>query len=335
MKTAVLFVVMLLVLIIPHEWGHLIVAKLCGVKVNEFSIGMGPLLFKRQKGETQYSVRLLPLGGYCALEGEEEAVDDPRSYSSKTPLQKIAILLAGVTMNIIIAVLAVTLAYAISGVPSNVLSAVTPDSPAAAAGIQAGDRIVEIDGTRINSWDDVITAVDGYHEGDRMEVVYVRDGSTKEAFLVPEYDSKTQRYMIGIVAGTTRSPVACIRNGILSTWEMNKMMLGAFQNMIRKGINKDDVAGPVGLVRVVDQASSYGIGSYLMLLALVSLNLAIFNIIPIPGLDGGKIFFIILKMISLGRINDDMEYKATVVGMALLLALFVFITYNDIMNIVK
>ena len=95
---------MLLVLIIPHEWGHMIVAKLCGVKVNEFSVGMGPLIFKKQKGETQYSVRLLPLGGYCAMEGEEEAVDDPRSYSSKTPLQKIAILLAGVTMNILLQV---------------------------------------------------------------------------------------------------------------------------------------------------------------------------------------------------------------------------------------
>ena len=143
MKTAILFVVMLLVLIIPHEWGHLIVAKLCGVRVNEFSVGMGPLLFKKQKGETQYSVRLLPLGGYCSLEGEEEAVDDPRSYSSKTPLQKIAILLAGVTMNIIIAILAMTLAYAISGIPSNTLSAVTPDSPAAEEGVQEGEKIIE------------------------------------------------------------------------------------------------------------------------------------------------------------------------------------------------
>ena len=112
-----------------------------------------------------------------------------------------------------------------------------------------------------------------------------------------------------------------------------EMMLQAFQGMIRKGVHKDDVAGPVGLVRVVGQASSYGIESYLMLLALVSLNLAFFNIIPIPGLDGGKIFFILLKVISGGRINDDMEYKATVVGMALLIALFVLVTYNDIMNI--
>lgn len=335
MKTAILFVVMLLVLIIPHEWGHLIVAKLCGVRVNEFSVGMGPLLFKKQKGETQYSVRLLPLGGYCSLEGEEEAVDDPRSYSSKTPLQKIAILLAGVTMNIIIAILAMTLAYAISGIPSNTLSAVTPDSPAALAGLQAGDTIIEIDGIKIRDWNSVVTAVDGYHEGDKMEIVYRRDGKTQEVFLTPDYDEENQRYMVGVVAGTTRNPLMCIKSGFTSTWEMNKMMLMTFQSMIRKGVKSDDVAGPVGLVRVVGQASSYGIASYLMLLALVSLNLAIFNIIPIPGLDGGKIFFILLKLISGGRITDDMEYKATVAGMALLLALFVLVTYNDIMNIFR
>ncbi len=325
---------MLLILVIPHEWGHLIVAKLCGVKVNEFSVGMGPLLFKKQKGETQYSVRLLPLGGYCAMEGEEEAVDDPRSYSSKTPLQKIAILLAGVTMNIIIAILAVTLAYLIAGIPSTTLGSVTPDSPAAAAGLQAGDKIIEIDGTEIRKWDDVVTTIDGYHKGDKMEIVYSRDGKSRSAFLTPAYDEKEDRYMVGIVAGMTRNPIECIKAGFTTTWELNKMMIGAFQSMIKKGVNKDDVAGPVGLVRVVNQTASYGFTSYLMLLALVSLNLAFFNIIPIPGLDGGKIFFILLKLISGGRINDDMEYKATIVGMALLLAMFVFVTYNDIMNLV-
>jgi regulator of sigma E protease len=140
--------------------------------------------------------------------------------------------------------------------------------------------------------------------------------------------------MVGIVAGVTRNPVQCLTGGIRTTWEINKMMIGAFQSMIKNGIGKDDVSGPVGLVRVVNQSASYGFTSYMMLLALVSLNLAFFNIIPIPGLDGGKIFFILLKLISGGRINDEWEYKATVVGMALLLALFVFVTYNDIMNIV-
>ena len=139
--------------------------------------------------------------------------------------------------------------------------------------------------------------------------------------------------MVGIVAGISRNPATCLKQGVTYTWEINKMMLGAFQSMIKGGVSKDDVAGPVGLVRVVNQSASYGITSYLMLLALVSLNLALFNVLPIPGLDGGKIFFIILKVISGGRINDDMEYKATIVGMAILLALFVFVTYNDIMNI--
>ena len=325
---------MLLVLVIPHEWGHLIVAKLCGVKVNEFSVGMGPLLFKKQKGETQYSVRLLPLGGYCAMEGEEEAVDDPRSYSSKTPLQKIAILLAGVTMNVLIAILAVTISYAVAGMPSTTLSQVTPDSPAQIAGIQAGDTIISIDGVETKVWGDVVRVIDGYHEGDKMEIVYRRDGNTQTAFLTPAFDEKEQRYMVGIVAGVTRNPGMCITGGLTSTWEINKMMLGAFQSMIKRGVRKDDVTGPVGLVKAVNQTASYGATSYLMLLALVSLNLAFFNIIPIPGLDGGKIFFILLKIISGGRINDDMEYKATLVGMALLIALFVFITYNDIMNLV-
>ena len=325
---------MLLVLIIPHEWGHLIVAKLCGVKVNEFSVGMGPLLFKTQKGETQYSVRLLPLGGYCAMEGEEEAVDDPRSYSSKTPLQKIAILLAGVTMNVLIAILAITISYAVAGMPSNTLGSVTPDSPAEAAGIRAGDKIIMVDGTDTRTWNEVVAAIDEYHKGDKMEIVYRRDGKTQTAFLTPAYDEKEQRFMVGIVAGVTRNPAQCLSGGIKTTWEINKMMIGAFQSMIKNGIGKDDVSGPVGLVRVVNQSASYGFTSYMMLLALVSLNLAFFNIIPIPGLDGGKIFFILLKLISGGRINDDMEYKATVVGMALLIALFVFVTYNDIMNIV-
>ena len=143
---------MLLVLVIPHEWGHMIVAKLCGVKVNEFSVGMGPLLFQRQKGETMYSVRALPLGGFCSMEGEEEAVDSPTSYSSKTNLQKVAILLAGVTMNVLIAVLVSIIVVAITGFPSNTLEEVTQGSPAEKAGLMAGDKIVEIDGTAVKDW---------------------------------------------------------------------------------------------------------------------------------------------------------------------------------------
>lgn len=335
MVTAVLYILMLLIMVIPHEWGHLIVAKLCDVKVNEFSVGMGPLLFKKQRGETQYSVRLLPLGGYCAMEGEEAASNDPRSYSSKSNLQKTAILLAGVTMNIIIATIMMTLVLEVSGMASTKLASVIKDSPAAEAGLEAGDRITAIDGTAIRSWSDITDCINSYHKGDKMEIEYVRDSKHSTVFLTPELNTEENRYMIGITPQVTRNPLYCIPAGIMSTWNLNKMMLGAFKQMFTGGFNKDDVAGPVGLVKVVNTTKSYGFTSYLLLLAMVSLNLAFFNILPIPGLDGGKIFFIILKVLSGGRINDDMELKATIMGMGLLIAFVVFITFNDISNLIK
>lgn len=323
----------MLVLVIPHEWGHMIVARLCGVKVNEFSVGMGPLLFKKKKGDTQYSVRLLPLGGYCLMEGEEEAVDSPTSYSSKTNAQKIAILLAGVTMNIIIALVAVTLALCVSGVVTTTLDSVTPDSPAARGGLQAGDTIVAVDGVKTDTWEKVVAAIDSYSgEGD-VVITYRRDGQTADAVITPEYNEELQGYKIGIVASTTKNVFKCARYGPATTWELNKAMLLGFRMLFTGKLHKEDIAGPVGLVKVVDQAADYGIAPYLTLLALVSLNLALFNILPIPGLDGGKIFFIILKIISRGRITDDMEYKATVAGMIVLLTLFALITVNDVMNL--
>ena len=324
---------MLLILVIPHEWGHMIVAKLCGVKVNEFSVGMGPLLFKKQKGETQYSIRLLPLGGYCAMEGEEEASDDPRSYSNKSNLQKIAILLAGVTMNVIIAIIVMILVVAISGVTTNSIESVSPGSPAEAAGLQAGDTIVEINGKKVDDWDGVISGISEYDGTEKLEIVYIHDGERVTSFLEPEYSEEDGRYLIGIISHMARDPATCVVNGVKSTWELNKMMLSAFGMLFNRGITADDVSGPVGLVKVVNQTTQYGISSYLMLLALVSLNLALFNIIPIPGLDGGKIFFILLKIISRGKINDEWEYRATLVGMTLLIALFIFVTVNDVHNL--
>ena len=324
---------MLLVLVIPHEWGHMIVAKLCGVKVNEFSVGMGPLLFKKQKGDTQYSVRLLPLGGFCMMEGEDQAVDSPVSYSSKTYPQKIAILLAGVTMNVIIAILAVTISICASGVVTNTIDKVNTDSPAAEAGLEAGDAIVAINGNATPEWQDVVAGISSYKEGEVLELTYSRDGTETTTEIVPEYSNEIDGYAIGITAGVTHNFIKCAKLGPITTWNLNKAMLQSFAMLFTGNISRNDVAGPVGLVKVVDTAADYGFSSYMILLALVSLNLALFNVLPIPGLDGGKVFFILLKIISRGKINDDMEYKATVVGMVLLLTIFVLITVNDVMNL--
>ena len=333
MKTAILFLIMLLVLVIPHEWGHMTVARWCGVKINEFSVGMGPLIFKKKKGDTQYSLRLLPLGGYCAMEGEEESVDSPTSYSSKSNAQKIAILLAGVTMNIIIAVIAVTISLCIAGVVVNTLDSVVPGSPADKAGLQAGDTIIAINGEKTGTWEQVAEKISSYKEGETLEITYRRGSETGTASVTPEYSDENGGYMIGIVAGTTNDFWTCAKMGPATTWELNKSLIQGFKMLFTGHVGRDDIAGPVGLVKIVGAASDYGPASYLMLLAIVSLNLAIFNLIPIPGLDGGKIFFILLKIISGGRINDDMEYKATVIGMAVLLTLFALITINDVMNL--
>lgn len=333
MKTAILFVVMLLVLIIPHEWGHMTVARWCGVRILEFSVGMGPLIFKKQKGNTQYSVRLLPLGGFCMMEGEEEAVDSTTSYSSKSYPQKAAILLAGVTMNVIIAVIAVTIALCANGVLTNSLGSVVEGSPAEAAGLKAGDTIVAVNGESTGSWEKVSENISAYDGEGSLEVTYKRDGEAVTVSVVPEYSEENRSYMIGVSAGVTRNFWQCAKQGPATTWELNKSMLEGFRMLISGKAGMDEVSGPVGLVKVVDTAAEYGFGSYMILLALVSLNLALFNLLPIPGLDGGKIFFIILKLISGGRINDDMEYKATVAGMVLLLTLFVLITMNDVRNL--
>ena len=324
---------MLLVLVIPHEWGHMTVARWCGVKINEFSVGMGPLIFKKKKGDTQYSLRLLPLGGYCAMEGEEESVDSPTSYSSKSNLQKVAILLAGVTMNIIIAVLAVTISLCIAGVVTNSLDSVVPGSPADKAGLQAGDKIIAINGDNTGTWEKVVEGISSSEEGATLEVTYKRGNETGKVSVTPEYSEETGNYMIGIVAGTTKDFLTCVRLAPVTTWELNKSLIESFKLLFTGHVSRNDIAGPVGLVKIVDTAADYGIAPYLMLLAIVSLNLAIFNLIPIPGLDGGKIFFILLKIISGGRINDDMEYKATVIGMIVLLTLFALITLNDVMNL--
>lgn len=326
---------MMLVLIAPHEFGHFIVAKLCDVKVNEFSVGMGPLLFKRKKGETQYSIRAIPIGGYCAMEGEEEKSSNPRAYNNKSSLQKTVILLAGVTMNVVIALLACTIAYQISGVPINKLDSVVKNSPAYEAGIQAGDKVIEVEGVKTNTWLAVTEAISNYEPGEKLELTIKRDGVERNVYLTPELNEEKGSYTIGIVAGVTSNPITCISYGASLTKTLSVQMIKSFQMLFSGQIGKDEVSGPVGLVKVVDETASAGVTAYLVLLALVSLNLALINLLPIPGLDGGKLLFIILKIISFGRINDDMENRATLAGMVFLLGLFIFITINDIGNLFR
>ena len=326
---------MMLVLIAPHEFGHFIVAKLVGVKVNEFAIGMGPLIWQKQKGETKYSLRLIPIGGYNAMEGEDEDSEDPRGFNCQTPLKRIAILIAGVTMNVLIAIIICTIIVQMSGVAINQLASVTPGSPAAVAGLQAGDKITAVNGETTKSWTDVTTAIDKFDPDneDSIELSVRRGGQQLTTTVVPEFNKDEGRYMVGITCAISKNPIRCLGGGLQLTANINNMMFQSFGMLFSGKASADDVSGPVGLVKVVNETRQMGLANYLLLLALVSLNLALINMLPIPALDGGKILFVIIKTISKGKVTDEMEYKATLLGFTLLMMLAVFVTVNDIGNL--
>lgn len=334
MLTAILFILMLLVLIIPHEWGHMIVAKMCGVRVFEFSVGMGPLLFHTTRGETEYSVRLLPLGGFCKLEGEDEASEEPTAYNNQPERKKIAILLAGVTMNILIAILAVTIMVCITGIDTNTVDVIKAGSPAEASELQTGDTIVAVNGEDMSSWNELTNTIRSYKDGDEpLVMTYERDGKRYETSITPEFDKTQGVYMIGVSTKPDKNIVHCIAKGPATTWDLSKTLFRGIYMLIAGQASPKDVAGPIGLVKVVDESQDYGVSGYLLLLAFVSLNLAFFNLIPIPGLDGGKIFFIFLRWISRGKITDEIEYKATVVGILFLFIMIFVVTINDLNNL--
>lgn len=335
MITAILFILMMLLLIAPHELGHFIVAKIVGVKVNEFAIGMGPLIWQRQKGETKYSLRAIPIGGYNAMEGEDEESIDPRGFNNQNALSRILILIAGVTMNVLIALLICIIIAEMTGVAVNRVDVVDAGKPAAVAGLEVGDKIVQVDGTKTPQWTDVIAAFQAYNPEKKadMDIVVERNGDELNLTMVPEYNKKLERYAVGITAGTSHSPLKCIPEGAALTYRLNNLMFQSFGMLFTGKASADDVSGPVGLVKVVNQTASQGWQSYLLLLALVSLNLAFINMLPIPALDGGKILFVIIKEVSRGKITDEMETRATMVGITLLLMLIAVVTVNDIANL--
>ena len=326
---------MMLLLIAPHELGHFIVAKLVGVKVNEFAIGMGPLIWQKQKGETKYSLRAIPIGGYNAMEGEDDNSDDPRGFNNQNALSRILILIAGVTMNVLIALLICIIIVQSVGVAVNIIAEVDPGKPAAVAGLQEGDKIIAVDGVKTPQWTDVIAAFEGYNPDKKadMDITVKRDDEAVNFTMVPEYNKELERYAVGITAGTSHSPIYCIPEGAALTVRLNNMMFQGFGMLLSGQGSADDVSGPVGLVRVVNQTASQGWQSYLILLALVSLNLALINMLPIPALDGGKILFVIIKTLSRGKVTDEMETKATMIGITLLLMLIAVVTVNDVANL--
>lgn len=326
-------------MIFPHELGHFIAARRVGVKVNEFAFGMGPAIWKKQGPETLYSIRLFPVGGFCAMEGEDEDSNEPRAFGNKKPWQKIVVLAAGSFMNIICAIVIMSLVIGIMGFTTTVVGQVTEDLPAKAAGILEGDKLLKIDDTEIEQWTDVSKALQA-SGGEEVVVTLERDKQVETVSVVPQLTegvdaqgNPAQGYVLGVTCKISHNPFMAVVDGAQSTWNMTKMMFSALGQLFTGEAGVDELSGPVGMINMVSQTTEYGFWYYGFLTALICVNLAIINLLPLPALDGGRIIFVIYTMITGKTVSEKVEGAIHMVGMVLLLALMVFVTMNDITRI--
>lgn len=357
-STILIFILILFVVVIGHEFGHFIVARWCGVKVEEFGFGLPPKLFgyKPKNSDTEYTFNLIPLGGFVRLFGEEgEFKKDPRSFASKTKLQKIAILAAGVTMNIIIAIIVFTIVGmmgSIAFVPDNetdrvkdpavYIVSVAPNSPASEQEINLGDKIISINGNSINNTEALINIINT-NKGEEVDIVVERAGEEISKTILARENPPEGQGAMGIgfsLGGLLRLNFgeafisAITRIGLIFYLTLNtlwQMFIGLFiETQLPAGAS---FTGPIGIVREVGNAQAMGISYLLMITGMISTSLAFFNILPIPALDGGRIFFILIETIKRSPINKDLESKLHLTGYLILIGLTLFITFRDIINL--
>ena len=335
--TVIYAILIFCVLIFVHEFGHFAAAKACGIKVNEFAIGMGPAFFKKQKGETQYSLRIFPIGGFCAMEGEDEDSEDERAFNNKPAWQRAIVLAAGAFMNLVTAVVLMIIIACWSGQATTVIDQVLDDSPAYEAGIQAGDEITAVDGKKTDSWNDILTAIGGKKD-EAVEITLLRDGSELSITAAAEYDEESGRAKIGIKPEIRHNVIAGFGTGVKNTGRMTVMMYDTIRQLITGDVSVKELSGPVGIVYAVNDTAKAGVIYVVYLSALLSLNLAIMNMLPLPALDGGRVFCLLVTWVleRLTRKKIDPRYEGYIhtAGLVLLLALMAYVMYNDISKLV-
>ncbi|NLT48841.1 MAG: RIP metalloprotease RseP [Clostridiales bacterium] len=326
--TIIYAVLIFCLLIFVHELGHFVAAKSVGVRVNEFSLGMGPALLHFGKGETRYSLRAFPIGGYVKMEGEDEDSDDPRSFNNKSPLQRSVVLVAGSFMNLVTTVVIITIIALAIGMTSNVIDLVSEGYPAEKAGLEPGDRIVQINDIKVNSWNDV-TGTLAASEGDTVSLLIERDG--KELTLISGVTTNEDgRRVIGITSRLEHSFGKAVIAGVTSTWELAGEMLSYLKLLFTGGGSMSDLVGPVGIVSIINDQAKMGIFYIANLTALISLNLAIVNMLPFPALDGGRLLFLVIRQITGKAISDSVESKIHFAGLMLLFALMIYLVVQDV-----
>lgn len=338
----ILAILVFSLIVFVHELGHFLLAKMNKIRVDEFSIGMGPRLLSTVKGETRYSLKLFPIGGSCMM-GEDD-VDDMSegSFNSKSVWARIAVVAAGAVFNFILAFIFAVIIVGYAGYDEPVISGVVPGFSAEAEGMQEGDRIVRMNGKKINLWREV-TYYNMFHAGETVELVYERDGEKHEVTIVPKQD-EDGNYLMGVTSPAEYKKAnvfTAMQYGVYEVKFWISTTLESLKMLITGSVGVDQLSGPVGIVDVVDdtyqQSKDYGAVVVLMQMLnigiLLSANLGVMNLLPLPALDGGRLVFLVLEAIRGKRVAPDKEGMVHFVGMMLLFALMIFVLFNDLNRI--
>lgn len=331
------FVVILTILILVHELGHFTMARVFGVRVEEFGLGFPPRIKGWRRGDMVYTINAIPLGGFVKMAGENGEDDAPDSFGAKPPWQRFIILAAGPTMNLTLAVLVFFFTFmAGSPRPITVVTKVVAASPASRAGLRSGDRILALDGRPVRYYDDLVTAIQ-HHLGQRVTLRIARGSRVFRVSVVPRKHPPAHQGAMGIVLGD----VTVVHYGPGQALRMSFQQIGLMVSSVPSvvgglltGPGRSQVAGPIGIAHlttnVVQSQPKQGWGSLFAFLALLSANLGVLNLLPIPALDGGRIFFVLLSWLRGRNLNPQVEGLIHMVGMAMLLMLILVVSYNDI-----
>lgn len=330
-----------------HEFGHFIVAKKNGVRVNEFSIGMGPKLISRKKGETVYSWRLFPIGGFCSMEGEDEESKDEKAFGNKTVWKRIKIVIAGACMNLILGLILVIILNCINPyVISMKVSRFEEDSMSHKTGLEIGDKITNINGLHIFSDMDLSYALSTDSDG-VYDMTVKRNGKKVELKNVTLnkdiLDGKETTVMDFKVTALDKTPFNVVTNGFVRSFSMARLVWVSLGDLVTGHFKMNELSGPVGIVKLIGDKATKSTGetvknviqNLLNISAFLTINVGIMNLLPVPALDGGRLIFLIIEAIRGKPVKPEHEGRVHFIGIVILFAIMILVTYNDILNLIR
>ncbi len=362
----ILAILLLAILIVVHEFGHFMAARTMKIDVREFSVGFGPKLagWKSRKYETTFAVRAIPMGGYCAFYGEDDATGeskgDPRNFGNHSVWKRMFVILMGPMMNFVLAFIAAIVLIWCTGITVPVepeqydpfIQEVMASGPAHDAGLKAGDEVLEINGENMmdGTMETLLNRIASWKEGDGpLEMTIRRNGETVRTSVIPVWNEEAQKMQIGVyISGYLRTEIlpAGFLDGIGQAWRMctnaGGAILRALKNLVTKGEGLEDTAGPVGIVSMISSqvegqvqqgGAGAGASAFVQLLILISINLGLMNLLPIPGLDGSRLIFGVIEAVRGKPVPPQKEAVVHLIGMGLLLSLMIFFTFRDVMRL--